>query len=92
MKHRTLTALGLATLLLAGCASTPEKTQPAQPAPPPPSVATGPELEMGEVTTVTATVQAVDLENRLVTLKGDNTIFADGFANGGTSNWSATVP
>lgn len=69
MKHRTLTALGLATLLLTGCASTPEKSPPAQPAPP--SVATGPELEMGEVTTVTATVQAVDLENRLVTLKGE---------------------
>lgn len=70
MKHRTLTVLGLATLLLAGCASTPEKNPPAPPAPPP-SVATGPELEMGEVTTVTATVQAVDLENRLVTLKGE---------------------
>lgn len=70
MKHRTLTVLGLATLLLAGCASTPEKSPPAPPAPPP-SVATGPELEMGEVTTVTATVQAVDLENRLVTLKGE---------------------
>ncbi len=28
----------------------------------------------------------------LVTLKGDNTIFADGFENQTTSNWSVTVP
>ena len=73
MKYRTLTAIGLAGLLLAGCASTPDKNPPAQPAPPPPppSVATGDEIGMGDVITLTATVQAVDLENRLVTLKGE---------------------
>ena len=74
MKYRTLTAIGLAGLLLTGCASTPDKSQPAQsapPPPPPPSVATGAEVEMGDVTTLTATVQAIDLENRLVTLKGE---------------------
>lgn len=72
MKYRTLTAIGLIGLLLTGCASTPEKSQPAAaapPPPPPPSVATGSEVEMGDVITLTATVQAVDLENRLVTLK-----------------------
>ena len=73
MKYRTLTAIGLAGLLLVGCATTPDKSQPTQPAPPPPppSVATGAEVEMGDVMTLTATVQAVDLENRLVTLKGE---------------------
>jgi hypothetical protein len=73
MKYRTLTAIGLAGLLLTGCASTPDKSQPAEsaPPPPPPSVATGSEIDMGDVITLTATVQAVDLENRLVTLKGE---------------------
>lgn len=73
MKYRTLIAISLAGLLLTGCASTPDKSQPAQsaPPPPPPSVATGSEVDMGEAMTLTATVQAVDLENRLVTLKGE---------------------
>lgn len=71
MQYRTLTALGLAGLLLTGCASTPDKSQTAEPTPPPPSVATGAEVDMGDVITLTATVQAVDLENRLVTLKGE---------------------
>lgn len=38
------------------------------------------------------TVNATNWGGLLVTLKGDNTIFSDGFANGGTSNWSVTVP
>lgn len=73
MKYRTLTVIGLAGLLLTGCASTPDKSQtaPSAPPPPPPSVATGSEIDMGDVMTLTATVQAVDLENRLVTLKGE---------------------
>lgn len=73
MKYRTLTALSLAGVLLAGCASTPDKSQPAEttPPPPPPSLASGDEIGMGDVVTLTATVQAVDLENRLVTLKGE---------------------
>lgn len=73
MNYRTLTALSLAGMLLAGCASAPEKSQPAEaaPPPPPPSLASGDEIGMGDVVTLTATVQAVDLENRLVTLKGE---------------------
>jgi len=73
MKYRTLTVIGLAGLLLTGCASTPDKSQtaPSAPPPPPPSVATGSEIDMGDVMTLTATVQAVDLENRLVTPKGE---------------------
>lgn len=38
------------------------------------------------------TVNATNWGGLLVTLKGDNTIFADGFANATTSNWSLTVP
>lgn len=76
MKYRLLTALSLASLLLAGCASTPDKdqankaAQAAEPAAPPPSLATGGEADLGEIVTLRATVQAIDLENRMVTLKG----------------------
>ncbi|MDS4027801.1 MAG: hypothetical protein RKO25_12565 [Candidatus Contendobacter sp.] len=67
MKNRMLIALGTVGLLLtAGCATTnkapeaaPQTT--AQPA--------APEVAMGEVTTATFVVQAIDLEKRLVTLK-----------------------
>ncbi len=71
MKYRTLATLSLAGLLLAGCASTAEKSKSTQVPVPPPSAATGPELELGEVMTIKAVVQAVDLDNRTLTLKGD---------------------
>lgn len=72
MKYRLLTAVGLAGLLLAGCASQPkqEAAAPAAAPEPTPSVASGEELGLGEVTTLTATVEAIDLEARTVTLKG----------------------
>ena len=73
MKYHTLTALGLAGLLLAGCASTPDNSPVVESAPPapPPAVATGAEVDLGDVVTLKATVQAIDLENRLVTLRGE---------------------
>lgn len=46
----------------------------------------------GSYAAAPTTVNVTNWGGLLVTLKGDNTIFADGFANGGTSNWSATVP
>ncbi|CDH45622.1 MAG: hypothetical protein IPL59_17885 [Candidatus Competibacteraceae bacterium] len=68
MNNRIVTALGVLGLLLTtGCATTdkaPEATQKpmaAQPA--------APEAQVGEVLTATFTVRAVDLKQRLVTLK-----------------------
>lgn len=67
MKNRMLIALGALSLLLTtGCATTnkaPEATPQAtaQPA--------APEIAVGEVTTATFIVQAIDLEKRQVTLK-----------------------
>lgn len=68
MNNRIVTALGVLGLLLTtGCATTdkaPDTTQKpatAQPA--------APETQVGEVLTATFTVQAVDLKQRLVTLK-----------------------
>lgn len=46
----------------------------------------------GSYAATPTTVNVTNWGGLLVTLKGDNTIFSDGFANGTTSNWSATVP
>lgn len=69
MKERILAALGVVGLLVTlGCASTPDKEKAAEKAPAVKQEA-APEIGASEVTTVTATVQAVNLEKRLVTLK-----------------------
>ena len=72
MKYRVLTAVGLAGLLLAGCASQPkpEAATPTATPEPTPSVASGDEVGMGEVVTLTATVESIDLDTRTVVLKG----------------------
>ena len=68
MNNRTVTALAVLGLLLTtGCATTdkaPEATQKPMAAQP-----TAPEAQVGEVLTATFTVRAVDLKQRLVTLK-----------------------
>lgn len=46
----------------------------------------------GNYAATPTTVNVTNWGGLLVTLKGDNTIFADGFENNTTSNWSATVP
>lgn len=73
MKYRVLTAVGLAGLLLAGCASAPkpEAATPEAAAPEStPSVASGDEVGLGETVTLTATVESIDLDTRTVVLKG----------------------
>ena len=68
MNNRTVTALAaLGLLLTTGCATTdkaPEATQKPMAAQP-----TAPEAQVGEVLTATFAVRAVDLKQRLVTLK-----------------------
>jgi len=71
MKYRILTALGLTSLLLTGCASTPDKapSSMAMDKTPTATQSPTPAVTDSETVTLTATVKAIDLPNRLVTLK-----------------------
>lgn len=71
MKYRILTALGLTSLLLTGCASTPDKapSSMAMDKTPTATQSPAPAISDSETVTLTATVKAIDLNNRLVTLK-----------------------
>lgn len=70
MKERILATLSVVGLLATlGCASTPEKDKAAMEKAPAAQQQAAPEISAREVTTITATVQAVDLKKRLVTLK-----------------------
>lgn len=69
MKERIVAVLGALSLLVAtGCATTQDKP-PAQEAKTPAAQQPAPDLGIREKITATATVQAVDLEKRQVTLK-----------------------
>lgn len=71
MKYRILTALGLTSLLLTGCASTPDKAPSSAAVDKTPTATQSPTPAVtdSETVTLTATVKAIDLPNRLVTLK-----------------------
>ena len=71
MKNHVMAAVGvLGLLLLAGCATaTNDKAPTAAATSQTATQAAAPEMKAGDVLTATFTVQAVDLKNRLVTLK-----------------------
>lgn len=68
MKNRILAVLGILGLLLAGCATTDKAPTAGSQAAATPAAA--PEMKVSDVLTATFTVKAMDLKNRLVTLKG----------------------
>lgn len=70
MKNRVVAVFGVLSLLVAAGCSTTKDTPPPTPATPTAMQSPGPDLGVRETLTTTATVQAVDMENRLVTLKG----------------------